>query len=37
MVLLLHYLETVSQIGLEAQKMVVAGMEDSEMAFPHMD
>jgi hypothetical protein len=37
MVLLLHHLETVAQTGSEAQKVVVAGMEDSETAFPHMD
>jgi hypothetical protein len=37
MVLLLHHLETVEQTGLEAQKVVVAGMEDSETTFPHMD
>jgi hypothetical protein len=32
-----HHLETVAQIGLEVQKMVAAGMEDSETTFPHMD
>jgi hypothetical protein len=37
MVLLHHHLEAVAQIDSEAQKMVVAGMEDSETAFPHMD
>jgi hypothetical protein len=36
MVLLLHHLETVAQIGLEAQRVVVAEMEDSETTFPHM-
>jgi hypothetical protein len=37
MVLLLHHLETVAQTDSEAQKVVVAEMEDSETAFPHMD
>jgi hypothetical protein len=36
MVLLLHHLETVAQTGSEAQKVVVAGMEDSETTFSHM-
>jgi hypothetical protein len=37
MVLLLHHLETVAQTDSEAQRVVVAEMEDNETAFPHMD
>jgi hypothetical protein len=36
MVLLLHHLETVAQTDSEAQRVVVAEMEDSETTFPHM-
>jgi hypothetical protein len=36
MVLLHHHLEAVAQIDSEAQKMVVAGMEEDEKSFPHM-
>jgi hypothetical protein len=36
MVLLHHHLEAVAQIGLEAHRMVVAGMEEDEKPFPHM-
>jgi hypothetical protein len=37
MVLLHHHLEAVAQTDSEAQRMVVVEMEDSEMAFPHID
>jgi hypothetical protein len=37
MVLLLHHLETVAQTDSKAQRVVVAEMDDSETAFPHMD
>jgi hypothetical protein len=33
---LLHHLEEVAQIDLEAQKMVEVEMEEDEKPFPHM-